>query len=142
MGGVGFAELLIFVVVVVAVIGLVVAVIKTGGASATSRHHSAIVSDATPEAFIRRAAAAAAGLPKHTLSGGVGCSTLIVTRSYVAAWRILVAVLLFPIGLIALIGKDHETATIAAAPDGGRTRVTLDGAFSGALIDRINAVLN
>lgn len=141
MGSLGASELLILPIFVGVTVAAVRLLVRSGGAAVQQRHHSALVSDATPEAFIQRAAAAAASLPKHTLSG-VGGATLIVTRNYLKPWRIVVAILLFPIGLIALMARDQETATITAAFDGGRTRVTLDGFFTGQLIDRVNSVIN
>lgn len=142
MGGFGAPELIILSLIVIAIVAAVELLGRSGGSGgAPRRHHSALVSDATPEAFIQRAAAVAAGLPKHTLSG-VGSATLIVTRNFTKPWRIVVAILFFPIGLVALMGRDQETATIAASDDAGRTRVTLDGSFAGQLIDRINSILN
>ena len=105
------------------------------------RNHSALVHDSTPEAYIQRATLALAGLSRHQLSG-IGGSTLIVTRSYTAGWRVVVAVLLFPIGLLALLGRDEDTATVAASHDGDHVRVTLSGAFAGDAIDRLNTTLN
>jgi hypothetical protein len=142
---VGASELLvIFTLVAIVVIVVSVAFAGRGKRSASGtpiRHHSALVHDATPEAYIQRATLALAGLSRHQLSG-VGGSTLIVTRSYTAGWRVVVAVLLFPIGLLALFGHDVDTATVAAARDGDHVRVTLSGAFAGAAIDRLNTTLN
>lgn len=142
---IGVPELLIVLVVLAlpAIIVLVVLLATRGsrGSGTEHRHHTALVSDPTPEAFLQRAAAAVAGLRNHTI-GGVGSATLVVTRSYFATWRIVVAVLLFPVGLIALLSRDNDTAAVSAVVDGGMVRVTLDGAFDGALVERLNTVLD
>jgi hypothetical protein len=132
---------LVIILAVFAVVAVLVLVLHYAGIGASEKHHTVLVSDATPEAFIQRAASVVAGLPQHTLSA-VGSSTLIATHRYRAGWRAVVAVFFFPIGLLALLGHDEETAAIAAMSDGGHTRVTLNGAFTHPLIERINSVLN
>jgi hypothetical protein len=138
---IGAPELLVLLLIPLIVVLWVVAR-RQSGSGASMKTHTAYVSDPTPEAYIQRAALALAGLPKHTLNG-VGGTTLVLARRYTAAWRVVIAILLFPIGLIALIGHDEETATVAAATtDDQRTQVTLRGAFSGSAIDRLNTTLN
>jgi hypothetical protein len=141
----GAPELLIIFTLAAVIVIVTLFAIRGRGKRSDSgtpiRHHSALVHDATAEAYIQRATLALAGLSKHELSG-VGGSTLVVTRTYTAGWRVLVAVLLFPIGLIALLGHDQDTAIVAAARDGEHVRVTLSGAFAGTAIDRLNTTLN
>ncbi|MEO7555356.1 MAG: hypothetical protein ABIV94_01965 [Acidimicrobiales bacterium] len=141
---IGSRELLLFLVTVGLVVIVVLAVTpgqRRSGSGTRLRNHTALVSDPSPDTYIQRAAIALAGLPLHSFSG-VGASTLVITRQYTAGWRVVVAIIAFPFGLLALVGHDEETATVAATWDGQQTRVTLSGPFSGPAVDRLNVTLN
>lgn len=52
---------------------------------------------------------------------------LVFTRDVRPAWTILVAVLVFPLGLLALLYRRRSTATVAFVDVEGGTEVTVDG---------------
>jgi hypothetical protein len=68
-----------------------------------------------------------------------GPNTISIASKVRPAWTIVIAIILFPIGLLALLAKDRVTARIhaEAAPTGG-TRVRLDGAVADAAARRLN----
>ena len=97
--------------------------------------------DVPPQEWLQSLASAVGTSPRHQIaSGGPGVMT--ITRQRIPAWAILLAVLLFPIGLIALVARTPETGTITARDlRDGRTEVHMTGVFSNDLVDRVNAVL-
>jgi hypothetical protein len=67
-----------------------------------------------------------------------GPATLDVTSKYTPVWAIVVAVVLFPIGLLALIAKDSVTLRLHAAPGpAGGSVVWLQGDGSKHLSRRL-----
>lgn len=105
------------------------------------KEHSALVSG-EPDEVLQRLATAIAGLPKYTFAAG-GPGTLVITREYYGTGRVLAAIFLFPIGLIALASKSRETVSAVAVPDSpGRTCLTVSGVFTGRLIDVINSIID
>ena len=66
--------------------------------------------------------------------------TLDVTSKYTPMWAIVVAILLFPIGLLALMAKESTTLRIHAESNAsGGTRVGLQGNGSEPLSRRLSA---
>jgi hypothetical protein len=57
-------------------------------------------------------------------------------------WAILVAIFLFPIGLLALFAREEETVGIALEPVQGGTQVTISGQASGVLQSALHYVLS
>ena len=68
-----------------------------------------------------------------------GPRTLNITSTGLSVWAIVVAILLFPIGLFALMAKDRFTARIQAeTSSSGGTRIRLDGKVADAAARRLN----
>jgi hypothetical protein len=103
---------------------------------------SFIVED-DPEAVLQRFLTITAGTPEYTVATA-GSGTIILTRRYTPTWAIIVAVvgiLLFLLGLLALLVKETETLTITAAASPHGTRVSITGVVSDAMATRLNAEL-
>jgi hypothetical protein len=58
---------------------------------------------------------------------GQGHDVLTYTRSYFPWWTILLAIILFPIGLLALLLKAHAILTVSYEPEAEGSRVTVAG---------------
>ena len=56
-------------------------------------------------------------------------------------WTILVAVLFFPLGLIALVVTTDDIGTVVAAEEGDLTRVRMRGRFSPLAVGAINRTI-
>ncbi len=71
-------------------------------------------------------------------------NSLTITDSVTPGWAVVVAVLVFPIGLLALVfANDHYTATIVADDEpGGRCTLRFGGSFSKRSVNRINTVID
>jgi hypothetical protein len=54
-------------------------------------------------------------------------------KRYWPKWAIVVAVVLFPIGLVALFAKDDATITATFTPEGGGTRLLVTGKAPGGV---------
>ena len=70
-----------------------------------------------------------------------GPSNLTVNFEVLPGWSVLVAILFFPLGLLALLARRTESAVVIASPEGSNTRLRLSGPFSRVAVDRINAVI-
>lgn len=90
---------------------------------------------ASPETFLQEVSSALSFLAHHHVSAGAP-GTLIVDREYWAWWRIALAILLFPIGLLALAGKDRRSTTVIArrAENDLETSVALSGIISPSVL--------
>lgn len=109
---------------------------KTGRALS----QTALVAEA-PDAAIQDYFGLAAGVPEYT-AAQLGPASIVLTRSYTPTWVYWIAVLFFPIGLIALMKKEIETLTITAnkAPEG--SRILISGMATAALAARVAAYAN
>jgi hypothetical protein len=133
----GVTELAIVVVVLVVLAVAVAAAIRV---APVERRHRAVV-DAAPDAWLDELAMTAGDLPDHRLVAA-GPSSMSITRSYVPVWAVVVAVVLFPFGLLALLVRRERTGTVSARPRGdGRTDVSIAGWFDPRLIARVNRLL-
>ena len=104
---------------------------------------TAIVDD-DPEVVIQRFLTVTAGTPEYTVASA-GSGSVVLTRRYTPTWAIVVAVvgvLLFLIGLLALLVKQTETLTITAVASPEGTRVAISGVASAALATRLNAAMS
>jgi hypothetical protein len=54
-------------------------------------------------------------------------TTLTYTRTFIPAWAIVVAIIVFPIGLIALLVRREAVITVAFSGDGTRSTASLVG---------------
>lgn len=99
------------------------------------RHEDLGTVPASPETFLQDVSAALSFLTHHHVSAGAP-GTLIVDREYWAWWRIALAILLFPIGLLALTGRDRRSTTVIArrAENDLETSVALSGVISPSVL--------
>ncbi len=58
-----------------------------------------------------------------------------------SGWTIVIAIVLFPIGLLALLFTTNTYGTIAIVDNGAESTVRLGGEFSNAAVDAINALV-
>jgi hypothetical protein len=56
-----------------------------------------------------------------------GLGIVTYSRRYAPRWAIGVALILFPIGLLALLAREEATLVVRAVPDSGRIRVSASG---------------
>jgi hypothetical protein len=63
-------------------------------------------------------------------------------RKKIPLWAIIVAIFLFPIGLLALFAKEEETVGIGLEPVQGGTQVTINGQASRTLQSALHYVLS
>jgi hypothetical protein len=99
---------------------------------------------ASPDTVAQTLIAAASGDPKYSVTSA-GSGSIILTRRYTPAWAIVVAIiglLIFLIGLLALLVKTTETLTLTVAPVEGGSRVTTSGVATAEMAARITAALN
>jgi hypothetical protein len=113
-------------------------------AAAGSGYNLTIVTKLQPDEAMQTLLGGLSGSAEYTVNAA-GSNTIILTRRYTPTWAIVVAVLgilLFLIGLLALLVKNTETLTltIAASPDG--SRVSASGVASRELAARLNGVMN
>ena len=96
-----------------------------------------------PDAVSQRIIQSVSGVTGCTVTtAGVG--SILISRKYRPTWAIVVAVvgiLLFLIGLLALLYTVTETLTITITPDGDGTRVSVSGIASQEMLARITGVL-
>ncbi len=71
----------------------------------------------------------------------VGAETLTITRKKTGVWIILVCILLFPIGLLALLARQTETISVVARDDAGGVRVAANGQGDDQVVDFLNDLL-
>lgn len=84
-----------------------------------------------------------AGVPGYTVTTA-GTGSMVLTRKYIPTWAIVVAIiglLLFLLGILALLFKETETLAITLVPEGDCTKVTISGVGSQEMLARISAVL-
>ncbi len=101
-----------------------------------------VILQASPEETIQRLLGSTAGTRDHTFNMA-GPNSLVITRRYIPTWAVIAAVvgvLLFLIGLLALLYRETEVLTITATEVPGGTRVTLNGMATAELVARLNAV--
>jgi hypothetical protein len=126
-------------VVVVLVLALA-ALIWVAWACAPTRVDSTVEVPWAPERVIERMVLVVAD--EGTTDVAPGSTTLSLTHKSNAVWPIVVAVVLFPFGLLALAFRTTERAVIVATPaGGGGSYVTMRGQLRSRLFERIDAEL-
>jgi hypothetical protein len=104
--------------------------------------HNVRVNEA-PDLVMQRFVGATASTRDYTLAQG-GPQTLILTRRFIPTWAIAVAivgVLIFLIGLLALLYKETEVLTISVATESAATNISIAGTATPEMTSRVNAVL-
>jgi hypothetical protein len=97
-----------------------------------------------PEAVSQALIASASGVPGYTLNTA-GTGSIVLTRKFTPTWAIVVAVLgilVFLVGLLALLVKETETLTVTLTPVEGGTRVAVSGVATHDMMTRIGAAFH
>ena len=128
----------LFIVIGVVVVILLMVQIARGPSSGGQDQQSFVPE--SPDQWLRKLTLAVAGLSNHTMNRQGDMVT--ITRRATPGWAVLIAIVTFPIGLLALTAKREETAVIMVEEKaGGGSRITFRGKFHEKLIDRINTVI-
>ena len=92
--------------------------------------------DAALEAFV------VVGATTNGYAVTLRSSTIVcLTRESRPIWTIVLAIVLFPIGLLFLLIKKSENINVVATADENSTRVQINGSGSGDMCNRMTAVL-
>lgn len=94
----------------------------------------------SPEEFAQRLGLALVGLKKTSVSFGPG--TVTVTYRKTPVWTVLLAIFLFPIGLLALIVKKESHGLVAVRTEGSLTEVRRSGDFEDEAWAKIQNAIN
>lgn len=121
---------------------VVVAVLLVAAVAGRVTHRSATVLLAgTPDEVMRDLRLGLAALPRHSVVQDSPRSA-VVSFPFTPAWALLACVVFFPVGLLALLARRRESATLIVEAAGERrTRLHLAGRFSGSGIAAINLVI-
>ena len=131
----------IALVILVWFAALIFVLVRPGAMPGMVKNNDAVVSG-MPDEFLKRLTLAVGGLADHRVAQ-LGPHTVMIKRVYYARWRGVVAVLLFPIGLLAFVGRDDEEVTVVADAVGtDRTSVRMSGSFTTRLINAVNSVID
>ncbi len=139
---IGAAGLVLGIVPSALVIGIVISLAITAFGLVETNQKVQRVSwhfDASSEACFQMLALAVAAVPKHTVTM-TGPQTGVITRRQIPVWAIVLAVLLFPIGLLALIARKQTSLTLVLSPVGdGMTGATGSGIASPKLLAALDS---
>ena len=95
---------------------------------------------APPEAVLNQVmSVSGADSYKPLMSSAQGVT---LQRKKIPLWAILVAIFLFPLGLLALMAKEEETVGVGFQPVQGGTQVTINGQASRTLQSALHYVLS
>ena len=136
-------EWLIVVVFAAVAVFVVWAVVRSvqGGAGARILAPQTALVRGEPGEVLADLQLALAGLKATSLRGGGG-GVVTLERQTVPVWAVLVAILFFPLGLVALVARSAETATIAATnAEPGTTELRMAGVFRSDSVAAINGVI-
>jgi hypothetical protein len=98
----------------------------------------------SPEAVSQAVIAATSGVQNYTVATA-GTGSIVLTRKYTPTWAIVVGVvglLLFLVGILALLVKSTETVTITITPVDGGSRVSISGVGSAEMLTRLSSALS
>lgn len=129
----------IWFLVILAIVGIV-AWIAAPRRSEPITSSSAIVRGAPTEVApdIVEACSRRRGVAVHAWSDGI----VLMERRTLPGWAVLLAILAFPVGLLALLARDVAAGTIVAvATDASITKVHFRGRFDPRDVARINEVI-
>lgn len=111
-------------------------------ASAGSSFHQTTVAATSSEEVAAFLATSLRGVPGYSIVASR--DTILLKRRYIPNWALLVAgvgVFVFLLGLLALFVREKETATILLSPSGDGTRLTVTGAVSEQMRQRLTSSL-
>jgi hypothetical protein len=125
-------------IAIAVVVLALVAILWVAWTSAPSKVDSTVQVPLSPERVIERLVLTLAD-SDHDLAPG--STTLTLTRRVNQVWPIVVAVVAFPFGLLALLFRTTERTVIAATPAPGGAYVTMRGTIQNRAFDRIDGEL-
>ncbi len=100
-----------------------------------------VVVRALPSDWIRQFVAEVEERGGYQLTASEQAHAIEVTRGRVPVWALVVAILLFPVGLLALLAFRKDKATVSARPAGdGSTRVRIVGTMRNQLLEMVDQV--
>jgi hypothetical protein len=131
--------MMLLVVGLAVVLGLLIAVAL---ASRAEEHDRIVTVEGEPNEVLDDVHVALSRLRGYELSRP-DASHLSVHTSSIPGWAIVVSILLFPLGLIALLSRTHQAAVVITSegPRPGLTTLRLGGRFEGQAVYRINRVI-
>ena len=121
-------------------IGVVIVIVIARRDPSTSMKDATATVPDSGQSWMQRVSLELSGLPGHTVSY-MGPLTMQVRVTRHPGWAYALAVLFFPIGLVALVASTAEDGTIAVVEDGATSKVRLRGLFSAEAIEAINRVI-
>jgi hypothetical protein len=136
----GGPELLIILIVIAVPVAIVVAVKRFGGTAsttATAGDTSTIRLTGDGRAWLVAVAGDLHQLNAHEVEW-LSADVLQVHWRHRSGWTIVIAILFFPIGLLALASRVSAYGTIAVIDNGPESTIRLGGEFSNAAIDVVN----
>ena len=110
-------------------------------AKAGNNYSTSFVAAASPDDVTQTVLAGIHGCSNYSMNMA-GANTVMLTRRYCPTWVIVVAVFLFPIGLLALLYKETETLTISVAKVENGSRVMVSGTANPEVASRLNGIVN
>ena len=129
----------LILVIVAGIIGLVVWLLTRSTRERHAPVSSALVHGA-PDQVVRDLVLALSGT-RNTAVRSDGSGSVTVEWSYIPAWAVFVAIVVFPIGLLALLARASVSGSIVADQEAGMTRMRMAGSFSTTSVRAVNAVI-
>ncbi len=120
------------------VVAAIVLLVSLGG---SQRFDVDLVAAPDPSTVLDQVALAAGGAPRYTVTSRTE-SMITLNRRTTPWWAIAIAILLFPIGLVALVASRDDAATVLATPTAdGTTLVQLRGRLTRKVATSIETAL-
>ena len=132
-------EWLILVIGVVVVI--VIVLLLTQARRDRNPPISSAVVNGPPDQVIRDLVLALSG-SRNTTVRTDGSASVIVEWSFIPPWAVFLAIILFPIGLLALVARTSVSGSVVADLDGALTRLRMAGSFNKTSVRAVNAVID
>lgn len=136
-----------FALLVIGVPALIVISVVAGRRAAERRRAAVAAMDgrqvpATPDAVRQAVQLRLADVRNLTVTQS-GSDTLTVQRRYFPAWTIVVAVAFFPLGLLALLARRTDSATVLLSPTGtgSATKVRVAGTMNRRTVEALDGAL-
>lgn len=134
----GGPELVIIVVVLAVPVGVVLLIIALGGSrTALANNRDTITLPADGRAWLESVAQDIHQLNGHSIEW-LSVDVMQVSWRHRSGWVFIVAIVLFPLGLLALLSTVTSYGTIVLVRDGSPSTVRLGGEMSNAAIDAVN----
>ena len=129
----------LIVVIIAFVIAVLVWLITRSGRDGKAPVSMALVKG-YPDQVVRDLVLALSGARKTTVRSD-GSGSVTAEWSYIPGWAVFLAIILFPIGLLALVARTSVSGLIVADREGEMTRMRMAGTFNKTSIRAVNAVI-